>query len=302
MVGQLSLFPSEELPQDDNPLFLGELNPLDEMFVAARRFRSSSEYLKLLRFIARFPSYSAFNGLLLFLQNPEITSVATAATWYRRFGRKLAYNARPLAILAPMAPVRFVYDLADTEGGPLTAAQLKPPAAAGRGLEEIYSNTVFNCAHHAIAVRDAAREQSPGPGVIPLAYDSRQRYDAFNLKANDKYLVVLDESQRPNDKYASLGLQLAHIFCGHLSIDEKAWWMDRRGTDRLQAEIEADTVAFLACRRLGLVEPSKNFLLDYRYREREIPQISLSAVFQAFGYLEKMGRSRWKEAKKKGRY
>lgn len=302
MAGQLSLFPSEERPEDEQPLSFGDLSPLDEMFVATRRFRSSREYLNLLRFIARLPGYSAFNGLLLYLQNPEISYVATATTWYRRFGRKLKYTACPLAILAPMAPVRFVYDLADTEGGPLTAAQLNPPAVTGRRLGDIYSSTIFNSTHHAIAVMEAARERPPGPGVIPLAYDSRQRYETFDLKVDDKYLVTLDEGQTIDEKYANLGLQLAHIFCGHLSIDEKAWWPDRRGTDRLRAEIEADSVAFLACRRLGLVEPSKNFLLDYRYREREIPQISINAVFQAFGYLEEMGRSRWKEPKKKGRY
>ena len=300
MAAQLSLFPPEERPEDEHPLSAVELGPVDEMFATARRFRSSREYLNLLRFIARFPGYSAFNGLLLYLQNPEASYVSTAATWHRRFGRKLKYNARPLAILAPMAPIRFVYDLADTEGGPLSAAQLNPPAVSGGRLGDICNNTVFNGAFHGIAVREAPRERSPGPGVIALAYDSRQRFENSNLKAGDKYLVILDEGQPQDEKYAYLSLQLAHIFCGHLSIDKNAWWPDRRGTDRTRAEIEADSVAFLVCRRQGLVEPSKNFLLDYRYREREIPPISLNTVFQAFGYIGEMGRVRWKEPKKRG--
>jgi hypothetical protein len=303
MTGQLSLFPAQELTEDDPALLSsGELGPVDEMFAAARRFRSSREYLGLLRFIARFPGYSAFNGLLLYLQNPEATCVATAATWHRRFERNLKASARPLAILAPMAPVRFVYDLADTEGPPLPASRLNPPAVGGARLQDIYEHSVFNAAFHGIAVREIPKGLPPGPGVIPLAYDSRQRYENLSLKKADNYLLTIDEGRQPDEKYASLAQQAAHVFCGHLGIDEKAWWPDRRATDRLRAEIEADSVAFLICRRLGLVEASKNFLIDYRYRERDIPPISLNAVFQAFGYIDEMGRTRWKEAKKRGGY
>ena len=93
--------------------------------------------------------------------------MSTAATWHRRFGRNLKYNARPLAILAPMAPVRFVYDMADTEGDPLSAAQLSPPAVSDGRLRDICSNTVFNGAFHGIAVREAPRERPPGPGTGP---------------------------------------------------------------------------------------------------------------------------------------
>ena len=53
MAGQLSLFPSEERPKDEPPVFAAESNPVDGMFAAAGRFRSSREYLNLLRFIGR---------------------------------------------------------------------------------------------------------------------------------------------------------------------------------------------------------------------------------------------------------
>jgi hypothetical protein len=302
MVGQLSLFPPETLPEDEYPATITESNPVDGMFAAAGRFRSSREYMNLLRFIGRTTGYSALNGLLLYLQNPDISHVATAAAWYRRFGRKLTFTARPLFILAPMAPVRFVYDLADTDGGPLSAAQLNPQPVSGGRLHELHANTVINSGLHGIAVREADRSQRPGPGVIPLTFDSRQRFERFALGDNDKYLVVLDNSLRAGEKYASLVCQLAHVYGGHLGIDDQAWWPDRRGVGRLPAEIEADSVAFLACRRLGLVDASRNFLLDYHYRDREVPRFSLNAVFQAFGYIEEMGRSQWKEPRKAGRY
>lgn len=301
MAGQLSLFPSEEPPKEDQPPD-ADASPVDAMFAAAGRFRSSREYVNLLRFVGRLSGYSPLNGLLLYLQNPEATYVATAAGWQRRFGRKLKYAARPLFILAPMAPVRFVYDVADTEGGPLPTEQLSPSRAAGSRLQEIHAATVANAGLHGIAIRESDRGQRPAPGSLPLSYDSRQRYERLGLGERDKYLVVLDQSLSTGEKYASLTCQLAHVFCGHLGIDDRAWWPDRRGIERVRAEIEAESAAFLACRRLGMVDAAKNFLLDYRYRDREVPVFSLQAVFHAFGYIEEMGRQRWSAPRKAARY
>ena len=95
-------------------------NAVDEMFAGNSRYRDSGEYLQLLNFITRQPQYSAFNGFLLYAQNPAISHVATARTWARKFDRHLKIYARPLVILAPMGPVRFVYDLNDTEGEPVS--------------------------------------------------------------------------------------------------------------------------------------------------------------------------------------
>lgn len=38
---------------------------LDELFMLARRYRSSREYLELMRFVAEFRRYSLFNAMLV---------------------------------------------------------------------------------------------------------------------------------------------------------------------------------------------------------------------------------------------
>lgn len=90
-----------------------ELCSLDEMFMSSRRYRSSREYLELLKFISRFRKYAPFNCALLHFQNPAISYVASASDWYRRFNRKPKRDARPLVILQPFGPVMFVYDVLD---------------------------------------------------------------------------------------------------------------------------------------------------------------------------------------------
>lgn len=97
-------------------------NALDDLFIRSLAYRQSKSYFELLKFIAKFPSYKPFNRLLLHTQNPNVTFVATPRQWDRDFSRTIKPEARPLVILQPFAPVLFVFDLADTQGGPLPTA------------------------------------------------------------------------------------------------------------------------------------------------------------------------------------
>ena len=132
MTEQLSLFPDSSLNmlkamQDDKITVLETaLNPVDEVFAATSRFRNSRDLIELLHFIARFPKYSAFNGWLLYTQNSSATYVATARTWAQKFGRYPKFDSRPLLILAPMAPILFVFDIQDTEGARIPSILPKP--------------------------------------------------------------------------------------------------------------------------------------------------------------------------------
>ena len=161
MADQLSLFPSKDLPVEKKTVLPADRCSLDELFAACPRYRRGRMFREMLEFVSRFPQYSAFNGFLMFLQNPKATFVATAGAWEKRFGRRLKPDARPLAILAPMAPVLFLFDVADIEidttggygRGPSVSDTAKPAPVNGRLLRESYEKTVENCSVHGIAVR-----------------------------------------------------------------------------------------------------------------------------------------------------
>jgi len=302
MSSQMSLFPSKDLPEEEEHTGEIKLSAIDEMFAASRRYRSSREYMELLQFIARFPKYSAFNCFLLYLQNPSMTYVATAGRWRKQFKRRLKADARPLVILAPMSPVRFLYDLKDTEGQPVSPDLLKPYDKTGRVRRAVYDKTLHNCAIHGIAARDVDLRHQYADSIIPLTYKTLKQFESLNLDSQMKYLILLERGHALEEKYSSLAYDLGHIFCGHLGIDDKAWWQDRRGTGQTQARIEAESVAFLVCRRKGLLENSGKFLSGYAQEDREIPAFSLNAVLYSAHYVEEMGKSRWRMPKKKSRY
>ena len=304
MTKQMSLFPDstlkilKTLQNEDIADLETASNPVDEVFAAVTRFRSSRDFMALMRYIARFPNYSAFNGLLLYLQNPSATYVATARTWAQKFGRQPRRDAKPLVILAPMAPILFLFDMQDTEGAPVPSSLLRPREADGQLLEKAYTHTVHNAALHGIAVYETTLANGETDTASRSTPALRKKFQDLNLKKDTNYLILIDKTQNLEDRYASLSYELGHIFCSHLGIDRHAWWPERRDLDISGEEIEADAVAYLVCRRSGFHAGSQNYLLNYSEDYPEIPFFSINAVIQAVGYIENMGRHRWKSPKK----
>jgi hypothetical protein len=298
MSQQLSLFPTTEVRDEKSSAFEGDGSALDEVFKALHRFRSSREYLHMLQFISGFPNYSVFNGFLLYIQSPDVTYVATAGTWRKRFKRNLKPDARPLLILAPMSPVRFVFDLKDTEGPPFTQMNRKQDAGFGNFTEELFENTVHNCALHGIMVRQIDTHTQTNGSAVPLSGDIRIEYSESDRDAGINYLILLYKEHRPEDKYAAMVHELGQIFCGHRGVDRNAWWPDRRKTDDDVVKLEAASIALLICRRIGLYANADRYLAPYRRQDQMLPPAGLNAILQAANYIEEMGRSRWQKPRK----
>ncbi|MGD8664307.1 MAG: ImmA/IrrE family metallo-endopeptidase [Desulfobacterales bacterium] len=304
MTQQLSLFPNSPLnpPNRLQDKTIAELDavlsPVDEMFAANTRFRNSQNFMKLLDFIAKFPNYSAFNGLLLYIQDPSATFVATARVWANKFGRQPGQNAHPLVILAPMAPIRFVFDIRGTEGAPVPPELLKSVEIENQLSGKIYSNTQHNCTLQGIAVSETTMSHAGGGTADRITPALRKQYKDLNFQKNTSYLIHLNKTQSLEEKYSSFAHELGHIFCGHLGIDRYAWWPQREHLTISAEEIEAGCVAYLVCRRKGLLTCSEKYLSNYVGANREMPVFSLNAVLQAVNYVEEMGKNRWKEPRK----
>lgn len=308
MTKQLSLFPDSPLNpsnilKDEKLADLENIfNPVDEMFAASTRFRDNRYVMELLRFIARFPGYSAFNGLLLYTQNSSVTYVATARRWKQKFGRQPRSDARPIVILAPMAPILFVFDIQDTEGTPLPSTLLRPRGTQPQLLGKIYTNTRHNCTVHGIAVNETTMDHGTTGTASRITPALRKEYQDLDLQKDTSYLILIDRTQPLEDRYSSLTHELAHIFCSHLGIDRHAWWPEREDLNVNGEEIESDAAAYLVCKRLGLQASSAEHLSNYIEKNHELPVFSLNAVLQSVSYIEKMGKSRWKEPRRRRRY
>jgi len=284
MVEQLGLFPEPHAESSGFRPPEGEAGSLDEAFAASGHLRERATLIDMIETVGRFARYSPLNGYLLFMQNPRATRVATASHWLRRHGRHLVAGARPLAILAPMSPVKFVFDVADTRGpGPLAASA----HTGAKGLYEMLARIVENVAGHGIAVKQSSLPQAHPGFAAPLTLHNRHQHEGIDSQS--AYLVVINADRPWEQRLSDLAGLLGQIFCGHHGIDAGAWWPDRRTIDQRQAELEAAAVAYLVCRRRGIECPTRQVFEDAP--ERELPAFSLATVFQAVTAIEQMARA-----------
>jgi hypothetical protein len=150
-------------------------------------------------------------------------------------------------------------------------------------------------------VREVPPLNAAAERVVRITASVRKKYAGLELEASTRYLVLVDAGLSLEEKYAALVPELGRIFCGHLGIDSDAWWVDRKDLDLNRIDLEADAVAFIVCRRRGLAQVPHQRFSDCRGEDRELPPISLNAVFQAVSYIEDMGKALWRKPRKQGR-
>ena len=291
----------------------GTKRTLDELFSLTHQYRNSEDYHALIKFVARFRSYSPYNALLLHVQMPGARFVAPPNRWLRDYRRAIKPGARPIVILQPMGPVMFVFDVSETE--PMEDAPPLPPEVEnpfevtgvkiGTGLCRVIEN----------GKRDGVRvirsdQGSQSAGSITLRHvdrgvrvsqavwsgiDSDRNPIVVNISV--KYELVVNRKLSIESQYATIAHELAHLYCGHLGSPDSRWWPSRSGIDSDVAEFEAESITYLVCRRLGIESGSERYLANYVRRDSLIPHMSLELVMKTAGLIETMTKRRLKPRK-----
>jgi hypothetical protein len=286
---------------------------LDELFSLTGQYKTTQSFDNLLKFVANFRFYAPYNAMLVHIQMTGAKYVCSPTRWMDEFKRQIKPGARPLVILQPMGPVMFVFDVADTialPGAPPLPKEVESPfEVRGGRVGDQLEKTVENSIRDGVAItRQHAGSQSAGQiGAATagrsLHYQTRIRPKPEFIEVPLRYELLLNSTHSREAQYATLVHELAHLYCGHIGSPNPQWWPDRRhlNHDRNLCEFEAESVCYLVCRRLGIDNPSEEYLAGYLKNNTEVPAISLEAVMVTANLIEKMGRERFKprkEAKK----
>ena len=280
---------------------------MDELFRLAGEYKTTKEYWELLKFVGRFRFYSPYNAMLVHIQMPGAQYVAPPHRWLREYRRRIKPEAHPLVILQPMGPVMFVYDVSHTEpeqdAPPLPPEIERPFEVEGRGLRGELWKTIENAKRDGIRIakREAgsqdAGEIHGAEGEKYVAFQIKQRPEPEHISVRVRYNLLLNSQLSPAAQYATLVHELGHLYCGHLGSPNLKWWPDRRGLSHQLREFEAESVCYLLCQRLGIDNPSAEYLSQYMGNHKETPAISLVCVIKSAGLIVQMGRERLKPRK-----
>lgn len=263
---------------------------LDKLFDEVGSYRNSDDYLKLLNFTKRFPYYAPYNAMLLHIQKPGSHYVTNATTWRNKFGRYIRPGARPLVILKPFGPVEFVFDLSDTEGiEPFPEALINPFKVEGVINGKKFHDLVKWMKTDGIAYTETDRG-SDSAGSIQLSNGNRTvtlRIGKKLYSINVLYDMVVNANHPKTTKFATMLHELGHLYCGHLP-GAKKYWGERENISEQIQEFEAESVCWLVCERLGINNPSAEYLSGYLTENNEIPNISIESVLKAAGTIESL--------------
>ena len=259
---------------------------LDKLFEEVGIYSNSSDYQELLDFIKKFPGMAPYNAMLVHVQKPGSQFVANARDWMRKFGRKPIAGARPLVILRPFGPVSFVFELNDTEGEPFPEKLLEPFKADGdvpeSKVEALMKGILFE------GIESVEQEYGTSlAGYVQAIHETRE-YKTLNKTElyNVCFGMVINKNLDSTAKIATIFHELGHVFCGHVR-QQKATWLPKRDEIHIkEREFEAESVCWLLCERMGIKNPSAEYLSHYLGSNKEIPFISIDAVLKATAMIE----------------
>jgi hypothetical protein len=250
------------------------IRALDELFTQSAEYHSSKEYYALLNFINRFKHLSPFNAFLVHTQNNGVQIVATSKEWMLRYNRTVIPYSRPLVILRPFGPVSFVYDIANTEGPPIPDQLTNPFGVKGELDSDFYNLTLKHSLTDEIPILEKELHKSVA---------------GYATNRKGQFIITISSKWTMEEKYSTIVHELAHVFCGHLGKRDNDWWHDRSQFSSEIEEFEAESVAYLVCKRVGIETTSSKYLSDYLDKNGNIPPVSIETILTVTGYIESMG-------------
>ena len=111
--------------------------------------------------------------------------------------------------------------------------------------------------------------------------------------------IAIHEALTDQSKFSVLVHEMAQIFLGHLVNDPDDWWPCRINLSRNTVEIEAESVSYIVCNRLGIKTSAPSYLAGH-LKNNVIPKtISIDLIFKVSGKLEKIVKNILPEPKRK---
>ena len=103
------------------------------------------------------------------------------------------------------------------------------------------------------------------------------------VKTTSRFMISVNHKQSDTEKFHTICHELGHLLCRHVYYHDRA----KRRLDLKEEEFEAETIAWLVCKRMGISNPSEKYLSLYA-KEGKIPLCSLDLIMKAVTEIEEM--------------
>ena len=269
---------------------------IDELQFLVKSYRDSNEFKKMLDFIGSFPYLAPYNAMLVQMQKPGATFVLTGKKW-AEYGRQPKLNGQKLIVLKPFGPVQCVFDYEDTEPIPNATKVMKEADLIKKYTESLQQaqgdldkkkmdTLVSNLPVYGIYLDDNFLASNSYGGYIMPYHDQKLKVKIdkdYDMEISSNFVISVNKKQSNAAKFHTICHELGHLFCNHQCYDKRK----KRKLTLKEKEFEAETVAWLMCKRHGISNPSEEYLASYAPKG-EIPICSTELIMRAVTESERM--------------
>ena len=269
---------------------------IDELQFLVKSYRDSNEFKKMLDFIGSFPYLAPYNAMLVQMQKPGATFVLTGKKW-AEYGRQPKLNGQKLIVLKPFGPVQCVFDFEDTEPIPNATKVMKEADLIKKYTESLQQaqgdldkkkmdTLVSNLPVYGIYLDDNFLASNSYGGYIMPYHDQKLKVKIdkdYEMEISSNFVISVNKKQSNAAKFHTICHELGHLFCNHQCYDKRK----KRKLTLKEKEFEAETVAWLMCKRHGISNPSEEYLASYAPKG-EIPICSTELIMRAVTEIERM--------------
>ena len=227
----------------------------------------SDNYKNYLKTMSRFTSYSLNNTLLIAMQKPDATLVASYGTW-KHFNRQVLKGSKAIKIIAPCPYKRKIEtEVTDTDGKIILGKDGKPlteesekvlmgfkvanvfdvSCTSGEDLPTL-THKLDGTVDNFNDFMNALKEFSPVPIELKKINSSANAY----YQLIDKYIVVDNRLSEMMKIKSSI-----HEIC-HSIIHDQDTGSDK-DADKQTKEVQAESVAFTVCQYYGIDSSDYSF-------------------------------------------
>ncbi len=268
---------------------------IDELQFLVKEYRDSEEFKKMLDFVGKFNYLAPYNSMLVHMQKPGSQLVLEGKKWVKDHHRMPTPNAQKLIILKQFGPVQCIFDISDTE--PIDKERMSEEEyileqwktrlnrIEGQVNHDVLKQLIDNLPAYGVyldvsfnATTTLGGYVKPYNHVINVRINKEHR-----VACNSRFLISVNRRQNETEVFHTICHELAHIFCRHYSYNPEK----RRLMSMKEREFEAETVAWLVCKRHGIKNPSEEYLAVYA-PDGEIPICSTDGIMRAVTEIEKM--------------
>ena len=266
---------------------------IDELQFLVEEYRNSDDFKKMLDFIGRFKWLAPYNAMLVQMQLPGARLVLNGKDWsaYNRRPRK---NARRLITLKNFGPIQCMFEYGDTEHIPGAKEYEEArifeewdkmlQSSCGDPSKDDVANLYWNLPQLGICLDNDFEAVNTYGGYLSHYTDGEVTFhitDKCTAKAKSAFIISVNGRESNASQFHTLCHELGHLFCKHLYYDRSK----ERRLSVQQREFEAETVAWLVCKRRGIKNPSEAYLSTYA-PDGIIPVCSTEMIMKAVTKIE----------------